>query len=374
MPATLVTPDRIPRAQQAAAAAGLDALLITPGPDLRYLTGYDATALERLTCLVVPAAGAPVLVVPELERPAAVDSPAGRLDLEIVGWAETADPVALVAARLNRPRRIGLADQMWAEKVLRFRAALPEAEQVPASTVLAGLRMRKTPEEVEALAAAAAAIDVVHAQVPALLRAGRTEREVGRDIAAAILESGHETVDFVIVGAGPHAASPHHEVSDRRLAPGDAVVVDIGGSRAGYCSDATRTYVLGEPSAQLTRLYDVLARAQQAARDAVRPGVSAQDVDRAARAVIGEAGYGERFIHRTGHGIGVETHEEPYIVEGSTRPLEPGMTFSVEPGIYLPDRYGARIEDIVAVTESMPGSGGVRVLNHASRALVVVGE
>lgn len=374
MPATLVTPDRIPRAQQAAAAAGLDALLITPGPDLRYLTGYDATALERLTCLVVPAVGAPVLVVPELERPAAVDSPAGRLDLEIVGWAETADPVALVTARLSRPRRIGLADQMWAEKVLRFRAALPEAEQVPASTVLAELRMRKTPEEVEALAAAAAAIDVVHAQVPALLRAGRTEREVGRDIAAAILESGHETVDFVIVGAGPHAASPHHEVSDRRLAPGDAVVVDIGGSRAGYCSDATRTYVLGEPSAQLARLYDVLARAQQAARDAVRPGVSAQDVDRAARAVIGEAGYGERFIHRTGHGIGVETHEEPYIVEGSTRPLEPGMTFSVEPGIYLPDRYGARIEDIVAVTESIPGSGGVRVLNHASRALVVVGE
>lgn len=363
----MVTADRIRRAQAACAGVGVDALLVTPGPDLRYLTGYDAIPLERLTCLVVPAEGEPVLVVPALEVPAAQASPAAHLGLEILGWAETVDPVALVAARLGHPRRIALADQMWAEKALRFQAALPGAEAVLASLVLRDLRMLKTPDEVAALAAAGAAIDRVQAAVPGLLRPGRTEREVGRDIAAAILTESHQTVDFVIVGSGPNSASPHHEVSDRVLTAGDPVVVDIGGSMAGYCSDCTRTYVLGEPSVELAALYDVLAHAQQAAREQVRPGVAAQSVDRVARDIIAEAGHGEHFMHRTGHGIGVQTHEEPYIVEGNATPLQPGMAFSVEPGIYLPGRYGARIEDIVVVTP-----GGSRLLNDGTRDLVVV--
>jgi len=256
---------------------------------------------------------------------------------------------------------------MWAEKALRFQAALPGAEAVLASLVLRDLRMLKTPDEVAALAAAGAAIDRVQAAVPGLLRPGRTEREVGRDIAAAILAEGHQTVDFVIVGSGPNGASPHHEVSDRVLTAGDPVVVDIGGSMAGYCSDCTRTYVLGEPSVELAALYDVLAHAQQAAREQVRPGVAAQSVDRVARDIIAAAGHGEHFMHRTGHGIGVQTHEEPYIVEGNATPLQPGMAFSVEPGIYLPGRYGARIEDIVVVTP-----GGSRLLNDGTRDLVVV--
>ncbi|HET6633388.1 MAG TPA: M24 family metallopeptidase, partial [Streptomyces sp.] len=194
------------------------------------------------------------------------------------------------------------------------------------------------------------------------------EREVGRDIAAAIAAEGHARVDFVIVGSGPNGASPHHELSDRVIRSGDPVVVDIGGTTAdGYCSDSTRTYVVGEPPAEFRRLYDVLSRAQRAQTDAVRPGITSEQLDGVGRDIITEAGFGERFIHRTGHGIGLETHEEPYIVAGSRLPLAPGMAFSIEPGIYLPDRYGARIEDIVVCTED----AGER-LNRTPRDLVVL--
>lgn len=366
--AQLYGPDRIRAARRAAGEAGVDALLLTPGPDLRYVTGYAAKQLERLTCLVLPADGEAVLLVPRLELPVAQASPAGRLGIEISAWEETEDPYRIVARRLPASvRRVGLADHMWASMVLRFRAAMPDADQVAAGAVLRGLRMRKSPREVEALAAAAAAIDRVHEQVPAWLRPGRTEREVGRDIADAILEE-HAHVDFVTVGSGPNAASPHHEVSDRTLAVGDLVVVDIGGTTAdGYCSDETRTYAIGEPPGEVLRYYEVLRRAQGAACDAVHPGVRPESVDGAARDIIAAAGYGEYFVHRTGHGIGVETHEEPYIVAGNAEPLEEGMTFSVEPGIYLPGRHGARIEDIVCCV-----AGGGRRLNNATRDLVVV--
>ncbi len=359
---------RLAEVAAATARSGLSALLLTPGPDLRYVTGYDATALERLTCLVVPAAGAPFLVVPRLELPAARQSPAGRLDLELVAWDETDDPYAIVAARLGGATAVGLADRMWAMQSLRFRRALPGAEQVPAGEVLRELRMRKSPAEVAALREAAQAIDAVHAQVPGLLKAGRTEREVGRDIAAAIIEAGHVTADFVIVGSGPNGASPHHELSDRVIREGEPVVVDIGGRMpSGYCSDSTRTYCVGEPPAEFAAYYEVLLAAQRAACAAVRPGVACEAVDAAARDIIAAAGHGDRFIHRTGHGIGLETHEEPYIVSGNAEPLAPGFAFSVEPGIYLPGRHGARIEDIVVCTET----GGER-LNTRPRDLVVV--
>ena len=359
---------RLTRAQAALAAAGLDALLVTPGPDLRYLVGYDAKPLERLTCLVVPARGEPVLVVPFLERPAAEAAGIAGLGLSIADWQETDDPIALVATLLPvTMTRYGLDDHMWAEKVLRFRAGLP-GEQALAGAVLRELRIRKTPDEVDALRRAGAAIDRVHARVGEWLRPGRTEREVGRDIAEAIVAEGHVRADFVIVGSGPNGASPHHDLSDRVIQPGDAVVVDIGGTTPeGYCSDETRTYAVGEPDPEFRRYYEVLLRAQLAACAAVRPGVSAQDVDRAAREVIAAAGYGEFFVHRTGHGIGVEGHEHPYIVEGNGEPLEEGMAFSIEPGIYLPGRHGARIEDIVVCT----ADGGER-LNLTDRGLVVL--
>jgi Xaa-Pro aminopeptidase len=376
----LYPPERLDLAATAARDAGLAALLLTPGPDLRYLTGYDAHQLERLTCLVVPAAGPadttaaaarPFLVVPRLELPAAQASPAGGLGLEIIPWDETDDPYALVAGRLGAGpgpgAPVGLSDRMWALMVLGFRDALPGVRQDLASRALRALRIRKTPAEVAALRAAGEAIDRVHARVPGWLRAGRTERQVAADIADAILEEGHARVDFTIVGSGPNAASPHHEVSDRALRPGDAVVVDIGGTMpSGYCSDCTRTYVIGTPPPEFAAYYRVLQGAQQAACDAVRPGVTAEAVDAAARDPIAAAGYGEFFVHRTGHGIGLECHEDPYIVSGNAEPLGPGMAFSVEPGIY-PGPHGARIEDIVVCTEQ-----GYERLNQAGRELVCV--
>src|SRR5487761_1137245 len=366
----LYPPARLGRAAAAAAEAGIGALLLTPGPDLRYVTGYDAQQLERLTCLVVPASGsgqAPFMVVPRLELAAAQASPAGQLDLELLPWGETEDPYRLITARLGAPGTVGVSDRMWAMMLLRFREELPGSPMLLASAALRGMRMRKNAAEVAALREAGAAIDRVHAQVPGWLRSGRTEREVGADIAEAIVAEGHARADFVIVASGPNAASPHHELSGRVLSPGDVVVVDIGGTMpSGYCSDCTRTYAVGEPPAEFTAYYAVLKDAQEAACAAVKPGVSAEAIDAAAREPITAAGYGESFFHRTGHGIGLETHEDPYIVTGNAEPLDAGMAFSVEPGIY-PGPHGARIEDIVVCTDD----GGERV-NNVTRELIVV--
>jgi len=366
----LFSTDRLERACAAAAAAGLDALIVTPGADLRYLTGYEALPLERLTCLLLPADGDPVLIAPRLEVPAAHASPAGALGIEIAGWQETQNPYEFAAARLPRGiGAVGVDNHMWAEKLVGFRDAMPGVRQELAGAVLAGLRMRKTPAEVAALRRAGEAIDRVHARMAEWLRAGRTEREVGRDIADAIVAEGHSRVDFVIVGSGPNGASPHAEVSDRVIEPGDPVVVDIGGTMPdGYCSDSTRNYVIGRPPPEYAEYHEVLLRAQKAQTEAVRPGITAEQLDAIGRDAITAAGYGEYFVHRTGHGIGLETHEEPYIVAGSARPLEPGMAFSVEPGIYLPGRHGARIEDICVCTED----GGER-LNRTGRQLQVLG-
>ena len=357
--------ERLERVRAAVQAAGLDAVLLTPGPDLRYVTGYDAKQLERLTCLVVPSRGEPSLYVPRLELPAA--AAAIEHDLAMIAWEETDDAFALVADRLGAVETVGLSDRMWALFVLRFRDALPGARQVLASSVLRDLRMRKNPAEIAALREAGAAIDRVHAQVPGWLKPGMSERAVGFRIAEAILAEGHVSVDFTIVASGPNAASPHHEVSDRVLSAGDVVVVDIGGTMpSGYCSDCTRTYSIGEPPAEFAAYYGVLQGAQEAACQAVRPGVTAESVDAAAREPIEAAGYGEQFIHRTGHGIGLEAHEDPYIVAGNGQVLEPGMAFSIEPGIY-PGAHGARIEDIVVCTPD-----GVERLNRQPRDLVVV--
>jgi Xaa-Pro aminopeptidase len=363
---------RLTKAAAAARAAGLDVLLLTPGPDLRYVTGYDAIQLERLTCLVVQASsgagdGGSFLVVPRLELPAAQASPAGKLGIEFVTWEELDDPFRLIKDRIPAVGNAGLSDRMWALNVFKFRDALPSARLTAASEALRSLRIRKSTAEIAALRDAGAAIDRVHARVPEWLRPDFTERAVGARIAEAILAEGHAVVDFVIVGSGPNAASPHHELSDRVIRDGDVVVVDIGGTMpSGYCSDCTRMYAIGEPPAEFSKYYRVLQEAQEAGCQSVRPGVTAESVDAAARSVIDAAGYGEWFIHRTGHGIGLETHEDPYIVSGNATPLEPGMAFSVEPGIY-PGAHGARIEDIVVCT-----SDGVERLNNAPRDLVTV--
>jgi Xaa-Pro aminopeptidase len=359
---------RLSHAAELTREQGWDGLLVTPGPDLRYLAGYDAVPLERLTCLVLRSDGDAVLVAPLLEAPAAAATPLAAAGVDIVTWGETEDPYAIVAGLVRGARQVGIDDHMWAVKALALRAALPDAEQHAAGRVLSRMRMRKSPDEVAALRRAAHAIDRVHAEVPGLLRAGRTEREVGRDIAALILEAGHVTTDFVIVASGPHSASPHHEVSDRVLRSGDPIVVDIGGTMPdGYCSDETRTYSLGDPGRDYRHAYDALQRAQFAACSAVQPGVACEVIDAVARDLLAEEGLAEIFIHRTGHGIGLETHEEPYIVSGNALPLEEGMVFSVEPGFYAQGRWGARIEDIVVC-----GPVGPLVLNDRPRELHVV--
>jgi Xaa-Pro aminopeptidase len=364
---------RLARARGATYAADLDALLLTPSPDLRYLLGIGGESHERLTCLVVPAEGDPVLVVPALERPGLDGTQVLGLGVEIAEWADGDDPYARVAGVLPKSgsaaARVAVGDAMPAAHVLGLRAALPDCAQELASTVLAKLRMRKDSAEIAALDAAGQAIDRVHAQMGEWLRVGRTETQVGADVAAAIVAEGHTAAAFVIVGSGPNGASPHHDLSDRVVRPGDLVVVDIGGpTPEGYFSDCTRTYTMGEPAyPEIADCYAVLQAAQEAAVAAVVPGITAQSVDDAARSPIRDAGFGDRFIHRTGHGIGLEVHEQPYIVAGNDLVLDRGMAFSIEPGIYIPGRWGARIEDIVVVEDH-----GGRRLNHRPRELAVL--
>ncbi len=357
---------RLAAAAAGAAAAGLDGLVITPGYDLRYLIGSRAQTFERLTALVIPAGGTATLVVPRLELAALRESAAADLGLRVRDWVDGEDPYRLVAEALDGTS-CAVTDSMSALHLLPL-AGILGTPPVLATGVLAPLRMAKDAAEIDVLRTAGAAIDRVHARVPQLLRPGRTEAQVAADIAEAIVAEGHSEAAFIIVGSGPNGADPHHECSERVLQAGDIVVVDIGGPvEPGYNSDCTRTYSLGEPAGEIAQQYAVLQRAQAAAVAAVRPGVSAQSVDAAARDVLTEAGLGEYFVHRTGHGIGLSVHEEPYIVAGNALPLAEGMAFSVEPGIYIPGRWGARIEDIVIVT-----ADGASPVNTRPHELVVV--
>lgn len=356
---------RIDRATARTAEAGLAGLLVTPGSDLAYLTGYDPLPLERMTLLVLVPGRDPVLLVPALERPAALVAP-GAEALEVVGWAEGDDPYEAAAGRLPAGP-LAISDQAWASHAIALQRAVQGASFTTIGAALPLLRAVKDDEELARLRAVGAAADAAFADVLGLRFEGRRELDVAADLADALRSHGHQSVDFTIVGSGPNGASPHHDASERTIRTGDAVVLDFGGHMDGYCSDTSRTVVVGEPGEELRRVHGTVRRAQQAGVDAVVPGATCEQVDAAARAVIDEAGYGERFIHRTGHGIGLDVHEPPYIVAGNTTPLEVGMTFSVEPGIYLPERFGVRIEDIVAVTEA-----GAERFNDSPRDLVIV--
>jgi Xaa-Pro aminopeptidase len=361
--------DRLRRVAAEAEHRGLAALLITPSPDYAYLLGYRPPALERLTCLVVPASGQPTVVLPRLEEPLARHELGELLEaVELSSWDETDDPFRRVRGILaGASGRVGVQDQMYARFVLRLRAALDPVELVEAGPAMAALRRTKASGEVERLRAAGAAADAAMDQVTAERLTGRTEAEVSRRIDELLIAAGHETADFSIVASGPNSASPHHEAGSRVIREGDAVVLDIGGTLASYCSDTTRTAFVGQPPEEFAQMYAVLQQAQAAACETVAPGVAAEAVDAAARDVIAAAGYGDRFIHRTGHGIGMETHEEPYLVAGNAQPLQVGDAFSIEPGIYLEGRWGARIEDIVVCTEA-----GSERMNLSSRELRVV--
>jgi D-alanyl-D-alanine dipeptidase len=357
---------RMRRAAEAAADAGLDGVLVAPGPDLVWLTGYRPVETERLTLLVLRAGHDPALVVPTLEAPDAAKS-AGAPALTLHAWTDGTDPYAAAAPLLDGTGRFGISDNGWALHLLGLQKRLPDTRYAALTEVLPMLRAVKDAAELERLAAAGAAADEAFEEIRKVRFADRRESEVSKDLADLLRRFGHSQVDFTIVASGPNGANPHHEADERVIEAGDMVVLDFGGLKDGYGSDTSRTVHVGEPDDEERKVHDIVREAQEAGFRAVRPGAACQDIDRAARAVIEAAGYGEYFIHRTGHGIGVTTHEPPYMVEGEEQPLVPGMCFSVEPGIYLPGRFGVRIEDIVTVTED-----GGRRLNNTSREMVIV--
>jgi len=359
--------ERMARVADGAGADGLGAIVVGPSPDLAYLTGYDPPPFERPTLLVLRPDRDPTLLVPELERALPAASGAGSL-VDLATWPDGADPYDVAAGLLPGSGRVGVSDRIWAVHLLGLQVAAPALSWTSASPVLGPLRARKDPDELDALRRAGAAADAAFDAICQIGLAGRSERDVADDLARLLVELGHDRADFTIVASGPNGASPHHEPGSRRIMHGDPVVLDFGGSLDGYCSDTTRTVVVGDPPDGLEDVFALVHEAQGAGVEAVRPGVVIQEVDRAARAIIAAGGFGDRFIHRTGHGIGREVHEPPYAVEGDETLLAPGMTFSVEPGIYLDGRFGVRIEDIVAVTED-----GVERLNRSSRDLRPVG-
>lgn len=361
--------DRLRRAANLAKERDLDALVFGTGSDLQYLIGSSVSSHERLTALVITADGASTLVLPAVERGETANCAVGDLDVEVVLWEDGQDAHHIVANLIAGAATIGIGASLTADHLIPLQQ-LTEAKTVLASAMLKELFMRKDAAEIEQLRIAGAAIDRVHARVPEMLRIGRTEREVAAEISDAILAEGHIAVDFVIVGSAENGANPHHDFSDRILGDGDVVVVDIGGTLPlGYHSDCTRTYVVGKPGAHESAAWSALRKAQEAAVAAVRPGVSAAEIDAIARKSLTAAGYGDYFIHRTGHGIGLSTHEEPFIMAGNDLKLEPGMAFSVEPGIYISGSFGMRLEDIIVVTED----GGESV-NNGSHELIEVSK
>jgi Xaa-Pro aminopeptidase len=343
---------------------GVDVLLLSVGPDLPYLVGYEAMPLERLTMLVLPLDGEATLVIPRLEAPRVVDQP-GVFTLR--PWEETEDPVQLVADAVPPRSRIAIGDHTWARFVLALEAALPDARFRPASSITAPLRAIKDDAEIDALARAGEAVDRIADELRTTGFAGRTEQSLHRELVDLMLDAGHERANFAIVASGPNAASPHHEPTSRTIQRGDVVLCDFGGTMQGYCSDITRMYSVGPPPPAVLDAYEALQAAQEHAVRAATVGTPCEDVDAAARSVLDHAGLADRFVHRTGHGIGMEAHEDPYIVAGNHLPLEPGHAFSIEPGVYLDDQFGLRLEDIVVATDEGP-----RRLNHAARDLAIV--
>ncbi|PJI95184.1 aminopeptidase P family protein [Luteimicrobium subarcticum] len=355
------------RAVAAAADAGLGGVLVTPGPDLVWLTGYQPTAItERLTLLVLTPDAPATLLVPRLERGDA-EASAGAPALTFADWSDGDDPYAAAAPLLRPDASYGISDSAWALHLLGLQDALPASSYRSLTHALPMLRAVKDDAELARLAGAGAAADQAYGEIVDVRFAGRRELDVAADLADLLRRFGHEQVDFTVVGSGPNGANPHHEAGERVIEEGDMVVLDFGGLRDGYGSDTTRTVCVGEPTAKQQEVHDVVRAAQQAGVDAVRPGVACQEIDRAARAVITDAGYGPQFLHRVGHGIGVTTHEPPYMVEGEEQEIVPGMCFSVEPGIYLAGEFGVRIEDIVTATDD-----GARRFNTTDHHLRVV--
>jgi Xaa-Pro aminopeptidase len=358
--------DRLRRAQAELERQGVDLLLIGPSSDLFYLTGFEAHLSERLNLLGLPRSGSPFLVVPVLEAPNAHD----RRDLVAIhAWEETQPPAELVARLAGSVdgKAVAVVDQLWSVFLLRLQAAMPTARWTPALNVMRALRMQKDAHEIELLREVSRRTDEAWAEfVEGGPLSGLTETQAMERLQALMRKRGLGG-GFGICASGPNSAAPHYHTADRVIQPGDVVIFDWGGTLDGYHSDITRTVYIGEPTDEYRRVYEIVSRANQTTLEAVKPGVPCERLDQVARQIITEAGYGPQFLHRVGHGLGLDVHEEPYLVGGNRMALAPGMVFSDEPGIYLEGRFGVRIEDAVVCTED----GGVR-LNEASRAITVM--
>lgn len=330
---------------------GADALVLSTGFDLVYLSTYEARRSERLTAFVgrPTSDDLPHLLVPKIEMPEVPKTSA----FELSGWTDDQDPIAMIADMIRDARRVLVSDEMWAHYLLRLKAALPDAEFVSLSDSLGGLRSVKTDVEMQALQTVGALANDVAAQIQRgdVALVGRTELEIQADVIARLIDAGHEQVEFCIVASGPNSASPHHNPTDRVVQSNEIVLFDFGGKHRGYCSDITRCVFTGSIPDDVAATYATLKKAQQAAVDAARPGATLGDVDAAARSVIADAGFGSNFIHRTGHGIGTEVHEQPYVKAGNPETIVAGHAFSIEPGIYLEGKWGMRLEDIVVVLD-----------------------
>lgn len=355
--------ERCKKAQQVMQQQGVDYLFVGPGADLHYLIGTAGMENERMMLFIIPREGEPIMIVPALEKLATSKY---ATFFEMLDWKDADGPQHRLKQVLNKSGNVkgAVGNHLWSMFLLELQKTLPDASWLLASEVLKKLRITKSAEEIQLMKQAAAVADKAFSELINSSFAGRSERQVMGEINNLLLKYGQEEMLFCIVGSGPNGAQPHHHTGDRVIQPGDMVVLDFGGSYKGYCSDMTRTVLVegGSPDVEYQKVYDAVNAARAAAHKHAKPGVSCESVDAAARAVITEAGYGEYFVHRTGHGIGMEVHEEPYIVGGNQLPLEPGMAFSIEPGIYLPGRFGVRIEDIAVVTED--GEENINLSTH----------
>jgi D-alanyl-D-alanine dipeptidase len=368
--------ERISRARALMRDAGLDFLLVGPSADLYYLIGAQSRPSERLALLALSASGPGFMVLPAFEAPTLPPMPA---DVQVLTWQEDQDPAALLAGNIatacgsgqsHARCVIGVSDRVWSVFLLRLQAALPWAKFTTAGQVLAEMRQVKSPEEIELLRWSGEAADRVFDEIITRRFSGRSELHVAQELADLLRQAGLRVEGLPIVASGPNSASPHHHAGERIIQHGDAVVLDFGGTYEGYYSDITRTVFVGQApewGSNAHRVYEAVAQAQEAAVTAARPGMTCEALDRVARDLLTNAGYGQYFTHRLGHGIGLDGHEPPYLVQGNPTPLRAGMTFSIEPGVYIPGLFGVRIEDIVALHDD-----GAERLNNATRDIVVV--
>ncbi len=353
--------------------SGLPAVALNPGPTLTYLTGAHFHLMERPVVFLVAAGQTPAMVLPELEMLKVEQMP-----YPVQAFAYGESPSEWEKAFRSAAQALGLgAKRVGVEagrmRLLEYRflqAAAPRAEFVDAGHILTSLRLQKEPQEVEAMRKAVQTAQAALEATLPLIRIGMTEKELARELTLQLFRHGSEPeLPFApIVSGGPNAANPHASPSARQLQPGDLLVIDWGASVDGYISDLTRTFAVGEVSEEAAHIHRVVQQANAAGRAAGRPGVPCAEVDRAARTIIEEAGYGKFFTHRTGHGIGMEAHEEPYMRGDNQQLLAPGMTYTVEPGIYLAGQNGARVEDNMLVTED-----GCESLSDMPREMRVVG-